>query len=371
MFNNSGMGDFNDFGDDTMDMGGQADPMVANMSMNKPQRQQGGGQQGQQRRTFGQQQQQQQQPQRQQGGGANNMVMMMRNEIMNIKAAVIELQGDRDGLRNGIRKMKVENSRLKQRQRRLVDAVKKHMGAAATDLDDDDFMADEELDSLKEFYLIGGPYDPLGLRFDAKITDAAGKEHKSAERYFWYKMAETFGDNETAEKIRLAETTIAAEEKMKEIENFDEAVWNGLKLKFWEEATRLKVEQNPEIRNLLVATEEVYLAVASQDKVFGTGWRKNREEAQRPKMWDGENGGGKALMKLRESIKSTHKWENDTEKKAAESKAKELKATTWRRQRDSFGGRGRGNFNGRGGGRGIGRGIGGRGRGRGARASEF
>ncbi len=30
-----------------------------------------------------------------------------------------------------------------------------------------------------------GPLDPLGLRFDARIVDAQGKEHKSAERYFW------------------------------------------------------------------------------------------------------------------------------------------------------------------------------------------
>lgn len=31
-----------------------------------------------------------------------------------------------------------------------------------------------------------GPYDPFGLRFECKIVDAEGKEHRSAERYFWF-----------------------------------------------------------------------------------------------------------------------------------------------------------------------------------------
>ena len=42
--------------------------------------------------------------------------------------------------------------------------------------------------------------------------------------------------------------------------------------------------------------------------MFGTGWRKNREESAKPKMWDGENGGGKSLMKLRDELKAQHKW---------------------------------------------------------------
>ena len=41
-------------------------------------------------------------------------------------------------------------------------------------------------------------------------------------------MAQQFGDDTAAEAIRAAPTTLAAEEKMKEIKGFDEAVWNGV-----------------------------------------------------------------------------------------------------------------------------------------------
>jgi predicted NAD-dependent protein-ADP-ribosyltransferase YbiA (DUF1768 family) len=80
-------------------------------------------------------------------------------------------------------------------------------------------------------------------------------------------MALTFGDTASAEKIRLAATTQEAEEYMKAIANFDENTWNGIKLKEWEEAQRMKFEQNRHLMNLLVLTGQSYLAVASQDKV--------------------------------------------------------------------------------------------------------
>ncbi|KHN72610.1 hypothetical protein Tcan_18843, partial [Toxocara canis] len=95
-----------------------------------------------------------------------------------------------------------------------------------------------------------GMQDPLSLRFETAFRDERGIEHRSAERYNWYKMAEHFGDAETMAKILDAPTTIKAEEAMKEIKDFNEAKWN---------------------------------------EVFGTGWLKNRDEANKPIYWDGEN----------------------------------------------------------------------------------
>ena len=73
------------------------------------------------------------------------------------------------------------------------------------------------------------------------------------------------------------------------------SVFFKVKLEVWEEAQRLKLDQNRWIANLLVLTKTTYIAVASEDKVhisfydsfvnyyytfkfFGTGWRKNRDE---------------------------------------------------------------------------------------------
>lgn len=40
-----------------------------------------------------------------------------------------------------------------------------------------------------------------------------------------------------------------------------------MKLQVWEEAQRLKLDQNRWIANLLVLTKTTYIAVASEDKV--------------------------------------------------------------------------------------------------------
>lgn len=52
-------------------------------------------------------------------------------------------------------------------------------------------------------------------------------------------------------------------------------------------------------------------------QLFGTGWRKNRDEANKPIFWDGENQGGKALMRLRQQIKETHTWSGPYEEQVS------------------------------------------------------
>lgn len=80
---------------------------------------------------------------------------------------------------------------------------------------------------------------------------------------------------------------------------------------------------------LLVYSKTTYIAVASQDKAsfmrifpyfkfqifqfFGTGWRKNREESNKPIFWDGQNEGGKILMKIRQQLKETFAWQGPYE----------------------------------------------------------
>ncbi|VDM50439.1 unnamed protein product [Toxocara canis] len=99
----------------------------------------------------------------------------------------------------------------------------------------------------------------------------------------------------------------------------------------WETGQRLKLEQTRWISNLLVYTRNTYIAIASQDKVFGTGWRKNRDEANKPIYWDGENQGGKALMRLRQRFKETHSWSGPYEEQVIEKRYSELRKYVWRR----------------------------------------
>lgn len=263
-------------------------------------------------------------------GGGGGGGFGIREELDEIRKAVMALEADRDNLRQAIRKLKVENSRLKLRLKRVGRAAGcleglDDEGRLALDMDEMDYEA------VKDFILVGGPKDPLSLRYEAKIKDGQEKEHASAERYLWYKMAETFGDMEAAEAIEKAETGAKAEEAMGKIKSFDAAAWDLVKMKHWEEGQRLKLDQHKWIANLLVYSDKVYIAVSSQDKLWGTGWRKQRVEAGQPRLWDGENEGGRALMRMRDNLKESHVWADDAEKEEARRKCEELRRTFWRR----------------------------------------
>lgn len=134
--------------------------------------------------------------------------------------------------------------------------------------DNSDAEIEQDYDEIgRDFLLVGGIHDPFSLRYESSITDADGVVHKSAERYYWYKMAETFKDIEAKKAIQEATDFNAAEDAMKEIKDFKDDVWNDLKLKYWEEGQRLKLTQNRDILNLLIHSDKLYIAIASQDKV--------------------------------------------------------------------------------------------------------
>uniref|UniRef100_A0A914ZVU3 NADAR domain-containing protein n=2 Tax=Parascaris univalens TaxID=6257 RepID=A0A914ZVU3_PARUN len=261
-------------------------------------------------------------------------IIWIKQDSAQIRDAVVLLEKEKDNLRQAVRKLKLENARVKQKMKRMQETINGlsgasaetdniKVGAAEVDLDYDDIGRD--------FILVGGVHDPLSLRFEVAVRDERGVEHKSAERYYWYKMAEHFGDTETMAKILDAPTTIKAEEAMKDIKDFDEAKWDEVKMSVWEAGQRLKLEQTRWISNILVYTGKTYIAVASQDKVFGTGWSKNRDEANKPIFWDGENQGGKSLMRLRQQIKETHSWSGPYEEQEMEKRYNKLKKYVWRR----------------------------------------
>uniref|UniRef100_A0A915DWN1 NADAR domain-containing protein n=1 Tax=Ditylenchus dipsaci TaxID=166011 RepID=A0A915DWN1_9BILA len=271
----------------------------------------------------------------QQGGAANysiqNELMWIKQDAIQVRNAVILLEQEKDSLRKAIRKLKLENGRVKLKVKSLQEQVNQLtgnttngvQGASEADLDYDDIGRD--------FLLIGGVHDPLSLRHEVVIRADDGVEHKSAERYYWYKMAEKFDDQEAAKKILTAPNVNAAEAAMKEIKNFDEEVWNKEKLQHWEDGQLLKLKQVRAISNLLVYSQTTYIAVASQDKCFGTGWRKNREESNKPIFWDGLNEGGKILMKIRQQLKEGHTWLGPQEEEETQKKFKELQRYVWRR----------------------------------------
>ncbi|KAE9553451.1 hypothetical protein FO519_003323 [Halicephalobus sp. NKZ332] len=254
-----------------------------------------------------------------------NEISTIKQELAQMRNAVTLLEQEKDSLRKAIRKLKLENEHMKKKYK----SIQVKLG----DGQDDDSSAEieQDYDEIgRDFILVGGVHDPFSLRFEATLTDANGLEHKSAERFFWFKMAEFFNDTEAMKAIREAPNFQSAEDAMRDIKDFKEDAWNEVRLKFWEEGQRLKFIQNKNILNLLIHSGKTYIAVASQDKFFGTGWRKTREEANKPIYWDGENQGGKTLMRLRKELKQGHS-SNDDEEEETKRKYSDLRRFIWRR----------------------------------------
>lgn len=263
-----------------------------------------------------------------------NEILWIKQDALQVRNAVILLEQEKDSLRKAIRKLKLENGRLKTKVKTLNEKVAK-ISNEEFDNDEGKLAPEAELDydelNRGDFYLIGGIHDPLCLRFEAAIRDQDNIEHKSAERYYWYKMAEVFGDAEAKNNIQQAQNVQQAEEAMKNIKNFNVAEWDQVKLKHWEDGQRLKLEQVRWIANLLVLTKITYLAIASEDKFFGTGWRKNRDESNKPIFWDGKNEGGKVLMNIRHELKANHSWSGPQEEEESNAKLREMMRHVWRR----------------------------------------
>ncbi|CAJ0947069.1 unnamed protein product, partial [Mesorhabditis belari] len=258
-------------------------------------------------------------------------ITIIRNDQIFSRDKILELENEKEMLRQGIRKLKLENMRHKEKMKAMQVEIKKLGGVSIPEDEDEAWNRDYDDLGRNDFILVGGKQDPFSPRYEATIKDENGLEHKSSERYYWYKMAEFFGDVEAMTKIQQATNTPTAEEISKEIKNFDEAQWKGQKLSTWESGQRLKFEQVRWIQNLLIETGKQFIAVAEQDKILGTGWRKNREEANKPIFWDGENQGGRFLMKYRKELSKSHQWAGPFEHEETQKKYGEMKKFVWRR----------------------------------------
>ncbi|CAB3409643.1 unnamed protein product [Caenorhabditis bovis] len=244
--------------------------------------------------------------------------------------AVYLLQEEKTNLRKAVHKLKLRNDMMQRKINKLKSRIQ------SIQVDGDESSEDEneylEYDDIgRNFYAIGGRNDPLAFGYSCKIKDEDGLEHESAERYYWYLMADYFKDTQAKEAIRTADSFDKAKNAKKMISGYDEKKWNSVKYAKYLQAQQRKFDQLRSLRNILVLTDKVYLAVCQDDKYFGTGWRKQREEAMKPLTWDGENNGGKVLMKLRKGYIKSQKWTDENEIMDAEQRMRDLKRFTWRR----------------------------------------
>ena len=133
---------------------------------------------------------------------------------------------------------------------------------------------------------------------------AGGVSFSSMEQYMMYRKALLFCDEKMAAKI--LDTGDVAEVKRlgRNVSNYNDVVWNGMRQIIVYRGLMEKFRQNGELADQLLATGEKILAeCAVHDRIWGIGISMTDEARFHMDQWKGQNLLGFALMKVRRSLK--------------------------------------------------------------------
>lgn len=130
-----------------------------------------------------------------------------------------------------------------------------------------------------------------------------GFSFSSMEQYMMYQKALRFGDTKIADKI-LATDDVAKIKKLgREVQGYDDSVWNGVRQIIVYEGLTAKFSQNEDLKAKLLETKDVILAeCAVRDKIWGIGLSITDEKRFDKDKWKGQNLLGYALMLVREHL---------------------------------------------------------------------
>lgn len=130
-----------------------------------------------------------------------------------------------------------------------------------------------------------------------------GISFSSMEQYMMYQKALRFGDTKIADKI-LATDDVARIKKLgREVQGYDDSVWNGVRQIIVYEGLTAKFSQNEDLKAKLLETKDVILAeCAVRDKIWGIGLSMTDEKRFDKDKWKGQNLLGYALMLVREHL---------------------------------------------------------------------
>ena len=143
---------------------------------------------------------------------------------------------------------------------------------------------------------------PFSQWFRCSFTEG-GNTFNCAEQFMMHGKAVLFGDVEVAEKILTAAHPRDHKALGRKVKSFDDKVWKASRERIVLAGNRAKFTQNPELKELLLATKGTELVEASPyDKIWGIGLAASDPRAQDPSQWRGQNLLGRILTQLREEL---------------------------------------------------------------------
>ncbi len=132
-----------------------------------------------------------------------------------------------------------------------------------------------------------------------------GQQFTSAEQYMMYGKAQLFGDRDIAARILQADHPRQQKALGRQIQRFDDELWNREAKNIVYRGNHAKFTQNPELLMVLLATAGQTLVEASPtDRIWGIGLSEDDPRIHQRATWRGTNWLGEVLTQLREDLLS-------------------------------------------------------------------
>ncbi len=136
-------------------------------------------------------------------------------------------------------------------------------------------------------------------------TFRLGTTYSSLEQYMMHQKALCFHDAQIASKILQTDDLGTIKALGRQVSNYDDTIWNGIRQIIVYKGVIEKFRQNPELQEKLLSTKDALLAeCAVNDRIWGIGLSMNDPARLNPKEWRGQNLLGFALMQARSTLKT-------------------------------------------------------------------
>ncbi|KAK2964601.1 putative N-glycosidase R617 [Blattamonas nauphoetae] len=131
-----------------------------------------------------------------------------------------------------------------------------------------------------------------------------GITFQNCEQYMMYHKAMLFGDTDTASTILKTRNAAKIKSLGRKAKGFVQSVWEEKRYEIVRNGNYLKFSQNPELKQLLLATGEQVIAEGNgHDPIWGIGLFPSNPDCQDPTKWNGLNLLGQALMDVRTQLR--------------------------------------------------------------------
>ncbi len=150
-------------------------------------------------------------------------------------------------------------------------------------------------------------YGFLSLKWVVEILFNSAN-YNSAQQAIYAEIAKAFNDEENLKRIMLADTPDEVNYELSDVPGDAEAnetKWNDLTKQLIYDVNIAKFNQYPELAARLLETKNAVLgAYVPNDTLIGIGLSLDNFQSKNPINWTGQNILGKALMDIREKIRS-------------------------------------------------------------------